>query len=29
MSDGKKMWEKYPFASDHFPVTVEIDTDGL
>lgn len=29
MSDGKKMWEKYKFASDHFPVTVEIDTDAI
>lgn len=24
MPDGKKIWEKYPHASDHFPITVEI-----
>ena len=27
MPDGAKMWEKYPFASDHFPITVEIKTE--
>lgn len=24
MPDGKKIWEKYPHASDHFPITAEI-----
>lgn len=26
MNDGKKIWEKYKFASDHFPVSVLVDT---
>lgn len=29
MSDGKKIWQKYKHASDHFPVTVDIDTGKL
>lgn len=26
---GERMWEKYKYASDHFPVTIEIDTDKI
>jgi exonuclease III len=29
MPNGDMIWEKYKFASDHFPVTVEIDTDRI
>lgn len=29
MPDGKKIWQKYKHASDHFPVTVDIDTEKL
>lgn len=29
MPDGEKIWRKHKFASDHYPLTVEIDTDLL
>ncbi len=29
MQDGQKVWEKYGYASDHFLVTIEIDTAAL
>lgn len=29
MPDGAKVWWKYPYASDHFLVTTEVDVDAL
>ncbi len=29
MPDGSKIWRKYKYASDHYPITVDIDSDKI